>query len=68
MSVMQEVTHARVIPSHVHHGRCPSAPQNVRRIIPLRGGYAARSTQTRVVHDVSAVVLRVGRPPGATSW
>jgi hypothetical protein len=68
MSVTQEASHARVIPSHVHQERCFIAPQHVRRIILLRGSHAARSTQTRVVHDVSAVVLRVGRPPGATTW
>ena len=67
MGISMEAINARVIPSHVHQ-RCSSALQNVRRIIPLCDGYAARSTQTRVVHDVSAVVLRVGRPPGATTW
>ncbi len=68
MGNSMEAINARVIPSHVHHRRCITAPQNGRRVIPLRGGHAAHSTQTRVVHDVSAVVLRVGRPPGATTW
>jgi hypothetical protein len=69
MPTMQEDVHARVIHrQHVQIGRCSQAPQRSwRNIIQLRGGVSAYSTQTQVVYDVGAVVLRVGRPPGATT-